>query len=287
MNTKNLKRPVLPAIFLLLSIVGVIVYCAINMGIQKFPLDIEQGGKYLLTMAHHLLIILFACIGLATAIILFLKKKNILLAISVGAFVLFPVYLLLASVIDGVISVLDSFLSPAMITGENPYFIASSIISSSANIIGAFAFFAAMAALLLTVILAINKKHNRKLKISFVPAIIYILSFLLSGVSILTTWVFRTVCLMKFAEQYYRLNELFGDNKFKESYSLLEAAVESIEPIEIVLLIAVLISSAFFLIFLFTLGAWLRDPYIKGQKSAEVTDAAPEDDREKAVVNNE
>lgn len=325
MDTKNLKRPVLPAICLLLLFFVLMSWSTyvfitnvsriIELHNQKKEIEEMIGGEvedgeiyydseldsYLQApkkewrmyeevdaVSSVISALLYASL-LIFSLALFLKKKNGFLVFSAALYSILPIGIMALYFVRLVPFIYDIVVNKVYRLWKygKLFFdivIYSNKILNRIDIVGGLLWLIAAIALLVISLSAwdkifakpkAKKMQNILKKLFWLPAVIYLLAI-------------PFICMPTVSQIVYHIVYAIENSGF-----FLPTNTGNVITILIYVganatnVLICVITNALSFIFFLTVGLWLRNPYKKEKKSAEVTtDAAPEDDREKAVVNN-
>ena len=284
MDTKNLKRPVLPALCLLFS-----VLVSVAMNVVSVVSGVISLVNYLallpwtsvigvvISILSSIISPLLYILALVLCLMLFLKKKNGLLVASVGIYNLLPIGLIVLSVVNFIPNVMYIFVYAKYI-GTIGFSGILGMISQFLPLVNGMGLILLSVAAIVLFIISLSawdkifkKPKAKKMqgalkKLFWLPAVIYLLAILLFWSGLALSIVIN--CLLN-------INLM----------SLLNTIVFDALP----LLITTTLNFVFFL----TFGLWLKNPYKKGMepteedKASENTEKTEEESGEYYIYNNE
>ena len=281
MDTKKIKRPVLPATLLFLTSVMVIAINVFNLfesigrmiAYWKSDAPIAENLEMVIATLGSFDVIIFPLAYLLTFVLclmLFIKKKNGLLVASVGIYTVVPVGIVILNVVRTISSSIAQISSIAQmgdfIGYEEILFFAISLSCSVLYVIGLGLWSLAAIALLVISLSAwdkiFEKPKTKKIqsvlkKFFWLPAVIYLLA----------------IPLLWASPAKGVLNILNAFNFEMLIYSILFVVLPNV------------IIDLFTLGFFLTFGLWLRNPYKKGMESAENNEAINDTETEPAENN--
>ena len=294
METKKIKRPIAPAIFLSLSILLAIVlllFNALKSGISiigfvillinsllELPgnirnTDVFNNLIYIAQYGSHLIFnlpgIVLRIFPLILCIILFLKKRNKLLVAATGAYILMPVGLLISYVLqwatDIIINVIRNIgykIYGAVIIYSYHYYF--SIFFAIVTSLLLYILFISAAVMMFIVSLSVLENPNKPSKIIkflkflfWLPALLYFFNFIFQEATTVTSLINSIISWT--TEIIARLQH--GDEIFNTLFRMLVAIIPFLitHPLS-------LIGSLCTLLFFLTYGLWLFNPYKKEKK---------------------
>ena len=275
METKKIKRPIAPAIFLLLSVLTAVILLfvnGLNLGINtssyisqlntlfELPEDIREPHVFyvLLNIASTAVIfisylakVILNIFPLVLCIILFQKKRNKLLVTATGAYILMPVGFLISYVlqwaVEIIIRIIRSSLNYGIVVYNDNYFgIVTSLLS--------YILFISAAVMMFIVSLSVLENPNKPSKIIkflkflfWLPALLYFFNFIFQEATTVSSWINTIIVLSKHGEKIFDiLLQILRSNFITYPLSL--------------------IGSLCTLLFFLTYGLWLFNPYKKEKK---------------------
>lgn len=294
MKTKEIKRPIAPAIFLSLSILLAIIlllFNALQSGIKiigfvillinsllELPGNIRNTEVFnnLIYIAQYVFPLIFNLSGivlrifpLILCVILFLKKRNKLLVAATGAYILMPIGLLISYVLqwatDIIINVIRKIgykiYGSVIIYSHHYYF---SIFFAIVTSLLIYILFISAAVMMFIVSLSVLENPNKPSKIIkflkflfWLPALLYFFHFIFQEATTVTSLINSIISWT---------TQIIACLKYSnEIFNILFRMLATIIPFLITHPLS-LIGSLCTLLFFLTYGLWLFNPYKKEKK---------------------